>query len=397
MHDVWVTGAGIVSALGSGLEVHTEAVIHTKTGLARHTFFDGAPPDPVLCGKIPSAVIGFDIEESAPNRANIILEQALEQSLHSAALTLPLHADIIVGTTLGNMHGGTSYYKKIKQKENPDISLIKHFLPCAPVSSVKKRYNIRGKGWTIASACGSASSAIGHAFQKIRQGKSACVIAGGFEALSPFVIAGFNSLQLISKNECKPFDLHRDGLNPGEGAALLIMESKEAAQARNVRPLASISGFGDAHDAYHHTAAHPEGLGLASAVTEALDVADASPTDIDHIHLHGTGTRVNDTSEYNALKKVFGDHLSQVPVCSTKPMTGHTFGASGALNSIFSILSIKHNIIPATLFHETPDPDLNDFLVSAAVQKTEKTDTVLSTSLGFGGEAFALIISKAAE
>ncbi len=397
MHDVWVTGAGIVTALGSGLKAHTDAVMQAKTGLARHTFFGGTPPDPVLCGKIPSAVIGADIEESAPNRANTILEQALEQSLHSAALTLPLHADIIVGTTLGNMHGGTSYYKKIKQKENPDISLIKHFLPCAPVSSVKKKYNITGKNWTVASACGSASAAIGHAFRKIREGACDRVIAGGFEALSPFVIAGFNSLQLISKNESKPFDLHRDGLNPGEGAALLILESKEAAQARNVSSLASISGFGDAHDAYHHTTAHPEGVGLVSAVTGAFNEAGISPEDIDHIHLHGTGTKINDTSEYNALKKVFGDHLPQVPVCSTKPMTGHTFGASGALNAVFSLISITTGTIPATLFHKTPDPDLSDLSVSATVQKKEKIDTVLSTSLGFGGEAFALIISKAAE
>jgi 3-oxoacyl-(acyl-carrier-protein) synthase len=230
MHEVWITGAGIVSALGSGLGDHASAMIHSKSGLARHNLFNGNPPDPCLCGMVPGNILKPGIEESASDRANLLLELAVEQSLLNAGLSTPIKSDIIAGTTLGNMHGGTRYYQMLKENKTPDISLVKHFLPCAPLSHVTKKSTITGKILTVASACGSASAAIGHAFHLIRNGKSQRVIAGGFEALSPFVVAGFNSLQLVSKHECKPFDKNRNGLNPGEGAAMLIIEPKEEAQ-----------------------------------------------------------------------------------------------------------------------------------------------------------------------
>ena len=397
MHEVWITGAGIVTALGAGLGEHTSAITHSKTGLTRHNFFNGNPPDPCLCGKVPAEVLKPGIEESASNRANLLLELAIEQSLQNAGLSTPIKSDMIAGTTLGNMHGGTRYYQMLRENKTPDISLVEHFLPCAPLSHVSKKCSITGKKLTVASACGSASAAIGHAFHLIRNGKSQRVIAGGFEALSPFVVAGFNSLQLVSKHECKPFDKDRNGLNPGEGAAMLIIESKEAALNRGVKPHAKIVGFGDALDAYHHTRAHPEGEGLITAINKALKLASLSPKDIDHIHLHGTGTAVNDISEYNSLYTIFNNRLNSVPVCSTKPMTGHTFGASGALNAVFSLLSIKEKLIPATLFHQNLDPDFKGLTIAKNPLRVENLQTVLSTSLGFGGEAFALIITKAEE
>jgi 3-oxoacyl-[acyl-carrier-protein] synthase-1 len=397
MHEVWVTGAGIVSALGAGLKAHTSAMVDSKTGLSEHDFFRGEPPDPCICGMVPQEVLVQDIVESAPNRADLLLELAVLQSLQAAGLAAPVHGDIIAGTTLGNMQGGTRYYQGIREKKNPDVALVKHFLSCAPVAAVSKKRGITGKRWTVASACGSASAAIGQAFYKIRHGESDCIIAGGFEALSPFVVAGFNSLQLVSKSESKPFDKDRDGLNPGEGAAILVLESKEAAQKRSAKPIAKITGFGDALDAYHHTRAHPEGEGLITAITKALKTAELRPEDINHIHLHGTGTIVNDISEYRALANIFIDNLSSVPVCSTKPMTGHTFGASGALNAVFSILSINENVIPATLFHENLDDEFKGLQIHKTPQEAVDIKTVLSASLGFGGEAFALVITKAEE
>ena len=397
MNEVWITGAGIVSALGSGLDTHYSALAESKTGLTRQNLFNGNPPDPCICGMVPADVLSYGIEESASNRATLLLELAIEQALQNACLSAPADTDIIAGTTLGNMHGGTRYYQNLRENKTADISLVKHFLPCAPVASVSKKYGIPGKRLTVASACGSASAAIGHAFHLIRSGESQRVIAGGFEALSPFVIAGFNSLQLVSKNESKPFDRDRDGLNPGEGAAMLIIEQKEAALKRNVKPLAKIAGFGDALDAYHHTHAHPEGEGLVTAINKAIKTANLSSDAIDHIHLHGTGTVVNDISEYKSLSTIFTNRLNAIPVCSTKPMTGHTFGASGALNMVLSLLSIKKNLIPATLFHDTIDPDFTGMKISKAPQKAANIQTVLSTSLGFGGEAFALIITGANE
>jgi 3-oxoacyl-[acyl-carrier-protein] synthase II len=220
------------------------------------------------------------------------------------------------------------------------------------------------------------------------------VITGGFEALSPFVIAGFNSLQLIAKNECRPFSATRQGLNPGEGAAMLVLESKESALARNAQPLARITGFGSALDAYHHTAAHPEGQGLAAAITGALQSAGLTHHTIDHVHLHGTGTQVNDSAEYHAMKKVFAERLPRIPVCSTKSMTGHTFGASGAINAVFACISLRENCVPGTLFCDDRDPAFADLNIAPLPVTTGPLSNIVSTSLGFGGEAFALIISK---
>ena len=397
MKEVWITGAGIVSALGSGLDTHCSALAESRTGLTEQSFFSGNPPDPCICGMVPPDVLEDSIEESASNRANLLLELAIEQALQSAGISALTDTDIIAGTTLGNMHGGTRYYQNLRENKTADISLVKYFLPCAPVAHVSKKYGIPGKRLTVASACGSASAAIGHAFHLVRSGESQRVIAGGFEALSPFVIAGFNSLQLVSKRESRPFDRDRDGLNPGEGAAMLIIESEEAALKRNAKPLAKITGFGDALDAYHHTHAHPEGEGLITAINKAMKTAGLSPNDIDHIHLHGTGTVVNDISEFKSLSSVFNKRLNAIPVCSTKPMTGHTFGASGALNIVFSLLSIREKLIPATLFHENIDPDFKGMKICKTPQKTANVRTVLSTSLGFGGEAFALIITGADE
>ena len=393
MHDVWITGVGVVSALGSGLEPHASAMINSRTGLTTHNFFNGNPPDPIFCGLIPSAVLAPTIEECVSNRADLILEMAVMQALQSASFSLPLQADIIAGTTLGNMNGGTQYYKRIKDGKSPDISLIQHFLLCAPLIHVTEKLSISGKRWTVASACGSASAAMGHAFHMIRSGESRCVIAGGFEALSPFVVAGFNSLQLISKRECRPFDKNRDGLNPGESAVMLVIEQKEAALKRGAQPFAAISGFGDGLDAYHYTRSHPAGDGLVRAIQKALFSSTTTVNDIDHVHLHGTGTQANDLSEFMALKALFSDTLPALPLCSTKPLTGHTFGASGALNVVFSLLSIRERCVPPTLFLRELDPQFERLNISGRPQKIDRLKTVLCTSMGFGGEAFALVIT----
>lgn len=397
MREVWLTGAGVVSALGSGMETHASAITDARSGLLKYSFFDGNPPDPCICGKVPPETLAQGFEESAANRADLLLEMAVSQSLEMAGLGVPVQADFIAGTTLGNMHGGTRYYQGIRDQGSADVSLVKHFLPCAPVATVSYKLSIKGKRWTVASACGSASAALGYAFQKIRYGESNCIIAGGFEALSSFVVAGFNSLQLVSKRECRPFDKDRDGLNPGEGAALFVLESKEAALQRGVNPIAKLTGFGDSLDAYHHTRAHPEGEGLVTAIDKALKAAELTSDQIDHLHLHGTGTVVNDISEYRALSTIFGENLSSIPACSTKPMTGHTFGASGALNVIFSILSIKKGIIPATLYHENLDNNFVGLQILRRPQEKSEIKAVLSTALGFGGEAFALILEKVDE
>jgi 3-oxoacyl-(acyl-carrier-protein) synthase len=393
--EVWITGVGIVSAVGTGIAAHAEAARASRSGLSHRSFFGGAAPDPCLVGMAPADIVSPVIEDTPANRADSLLDHALRQCMTDAHFEAGCAADLIAGTTLGNIAGATNYYRAVRTGAEADLSLIRHMLPCAAPLWAAKRNNIKGRCLAVSSACGSGMAAIGHAFRRVAAGHCDRVFAGGFDALSPFVVAGFNSLRLVSKRECRPFDRDRDGLSPGEGAAMLLVESKESALARNAQPLARLTGFGDALDAYHHTRAHPEGLGLQKAMTAALTAAGSGVEEIDHVHLHGTGTVANDASEYQAYKTVFGNRLSGIPACSTKSMTGHTFGAAGAIGAVFSIISLQWGLVPPTLFLENKDPAFSDLnAVQTSVARPE-IRMVMCTALGFGGESFALILSKA--
>jgi 3-oxoacyl-[acyl-carrier-protein] synthase II len=228
----------------------------------------------------------------------------------------------------------------------------------------------------------------------VRQGHSTAVVAAGLDVLSPYVVAGFNSLRLVSARECRPFDRDRDGLNPGEGAAAFVLESAESAARHGARPLAVIEGFGEALDAYHHTRSHPEGAGLVTAMNKALRCSGLDAGSVDHVHLHGTGTQANDISEYHACRTVFGSRLADIPMCSTKSMTGHTFGGAGALSAGFCLLAFAGGVVPPTMFHEARDPAFDGLELSNRPAEGMRIRRALSIALGFGGEAFAVLLRK---
>jgi len=396
-HEVWITGIGVVSALGAGYEEHAEALRMGRSGLVPHELFGGREPDPCVCGIVPHRCMPHSIEESAGIRADLLLDFALRQALVSAGLGAGIHADIIAGTTLGNMHGATRYYSNVREGRPADPSLVRHFLPCMPLAWAARHNGIAGRRLTVCSACASSNAALGLAFRRISRGQCSRAIAGGFDAMSPFVAAGFNSLRLISAVPCKPFARDRNGLNPGEAAAMLVLESKEAAAERGARPLARLAGYGEALEAYHYTRSDPRGSGTEAALRKALTSAGAGPDAIGAIHLHGTGTEANDRSEYVACRSVFGDRLAFIPACSTKSATGHTFGAAGALNAVLSIISICERIIPATLFSENIDPEFAGLSISTRVRETSVVEMIASSALGFGGEASVVIIARAPE
>jgi len=395
MREVWITGAGIVTSLGSGLAAHEHAVRCGISGLVKRDFFNGRTPDRVCCGMVPDAAAGVSFERSAADRANLLLDLAFRQITETAGASRLGGADFFVGTTLGNMEGGTAYYKACRAGGAADPALVRGFLPCAPLSAVAAAHGVTGKRLTVSSACGSSAAAIGYAFNRIRCGLSDRIIAGGFDPLSTFVVGGFNSLRLIAPAQCRPFDKNRDGLNPGEGAALLLLEEAETARKRGAVPLGKIEGFGQALESYHHTRAHPEGRGLATAMERALLQAGVTADAVDHIHCHGTGTDADDLSEYMACRRVFGDKLAGKPACSTKSMTGHTFGAAAAINAGFSLISIRTGVVPGTLFYSEPDPEFAGLSVRAESVTLPAIRRVLTMALGFGGEAFALCIGTA--
>jgi 3-oxoacyl-[acyl-carrier-protein] synthase II len=396
-NEVWITGTGIVSALGAGVESHREALATARTGLAVHGFFEGKYAADFVCGMVPQNIFAHSIEQSADNRANLLCEMAGKEAIRQAGLDEKSKAesDLIIGTTSGNFHGGTVYYGLKRAGQIPDVKLVSGFIPAHVADHVARQCRLGKRRLIVSSACASGTTAIGHAFRLVASGRSRCVVAGGVDALCPFVVAGFNSLRLLSKKQCSPFDANRDGFNPGEGAATIVVENADSARQRGAMPLARISGFGEALEAFHHTRSNPDGSGIATVISKAMAQAGCGPGTIDHVHCHGTATVFNDLSEYNGMKCIFKDRLDRVPVCSTKSMTGHTLGAAGAISAVLAVLSISDGIVPATLFHETLDPKFEGFCVLKRPQ-THRINRVLTASLGFGGETASLLIEKAA-
>jgi len=392
--EVWITGAGVISALGAGMDTHLQAVQDGRSGLKSVDFFDGQSPDPVICGMIPYDTLPLSLGESAANRADHILDIAFTEAKTSAGLSGPIENDIIIGTTLGNMYGATAYYQQLKRGVRGNVTLVQGFLSSSPGDYVSLNHQVTGKSFTVCSACASGATAIGQAYRRIRTGICDRVFAGGVDALSPFIVAGFHSLRLLSSGPCRPFDAERNGLNPGEGAAVLVLERAETAIERGAVPLARIAGFGEALEAYHQTRADPEGKGVSRAIEKGIQgVADTEPP-FDHVHLHGTATEFNDVSEYQGLKRVLGDRLSEIPVCSTKSMTGHTFGGAGSIASVFGLLSLLHDTVPPTLHHEKRDARFELLSIRNTAIKKHPMRRMLVSTLGFGGEVAVLLYEK---
>ncbi|MBQ9410309.1 MAG: beta-ketoacyl-[Bacteroidales bacterium] len=241
---------------------------------------------------------------------------------------------------------------------------------------------------TLSTACSSATNAIIYGANLIRSGKEQCVVCGGSESLSAYHFHGFNSLMILDREPCRPFDATRAGLNLGEGAAYLVLETEESALRRGVKPIAVLSGWGNACDAFHQTTSSPDGEGAFLAMKEALSRAGIEPSAIDYINAHGTGTPNNDASESAAIRRIFGDALP--PVSSTKSFTGHTTSASGSIKAVFCLLALQNGFVPQQLNWSNPDP-------ACIIPQTEPIHKelrhILSNAFGFGGNDSSLILS----
>ncbi|MDB5210188.1 MAG: beta-ketoacyl-[acyl-carrier-protein] synthase family protein, partial [Sediminibacterium sp.] len=244
---------------------------------------------------------------------------------------------------------------------------------------------------TISTACSSSANAIFFAARLIRHGILDVAIAGGTDALTKFTLNGFNTLMILDREYCKPFDNARVGLNLGEGAGYVVLVSDKVAASLKKDPYCKLSGYNNANDAYHQTASSPDGTGSFLAMTGALSRSGLQPSDIDYINLHGTGTQNNDLAEGTAIKRVFGDVYP--PMSSTKSFTGHTLGASGGIEAVFSVLSIKHGMLYPNLRFQTPMEELG-LVPQTNFSKGNNIQHVLSNSFGFGGNCSSLIFSK---
>ena len=272
---------------------------------------------------------------------------------------------------------------------------------------VSMEYGFHGPNYGVVSACASSNNAIIDAFNLIRLGKADAIVAGGAEAaIYPAGVGGFNAMHALStrndspETASRPFSASRDGFVMGEGSAILVLEELEHALKRGAHIYAEVAGGGMSADAYHLTATHPEGLGAKLAMQNALDDAGLKTTDIDYINVHGTSTPVGDVSEIKAIVDLFGDHAKKLNISSTKSMTGHLLGATGALEAMFSVLAVKEDIVPPTINHEEGDEDENiDYSLNFTFNKAQErtVNVALSNAFGFGGHNATVIVKKFAK
>ena len=297
-------------------------------------------------------------------------------------------------------------YAKTKDSIGPKFNpfFIPKMIADIAAGHISMMYGFHGPNFATVSACASSTNAISDAFNYIRLGKANVIVTGGAEAaISASGVGGFNSMNALStrndspETASRPFSKSRDGFVMGEGSGCLVLEEMEQAVARGAKSYCEVAGTGMSADAYHLTASHPDGLGAKLVMRNALEDAEMTPADIDYINVHGTSTPVGDISEVKAIKEVFGDHAYQLNISSTKSMTGHLLGAAGAVEAIFSILSIRDNIIPPTINHtegdEDPEIDYNLNFTFNQAQKRE-VRAALSNTFGFGGHNACAIFKK---
>ena len=394
-----ITGAGVVSALGCGKAASLEALRAGRSGIGPVKNLKGGP-EGLPVGEVPlsneemAALSGFSISKAANCPRTVLMSiLALQEALSDAEISsrerlssvkktpesLSL-ADIPVigGTTVGGMDITERIYPRVSALHSCGAStdMAVEFLGGAKFSA------------TLSTACSSATNAIIYGANLLRSGKFHCVVCGGSESLSAYHFHGFNSLMILDKEPCRPFDATRAGLNLGEGAAYLVLETEESALKRGVKPIAVLSGWGNACDAFHQTASSPDGEGAFLAMRKALEMAGLDASAIDYVNAHGTGTPNNDASESSAIKRIFGENFP--PVSSTKSFTGHATSASGSIKAVFCLLALQHGFLPRQLNWSTPDPSC---VIPQAEPLEKNIRHILCNAFGFGGNDSSIILS----
>ena len=388
-----VTGAGIVSAIGVGTDETLQSLKNLKSGIGSLSVLKSKLTD------IPVAEVGLRNSELAEltgiyaddiSRNTLLAMVAARFAVRASGYPklLPAETGLILATTSGGMDLNEQYYKSLLESNR-----YKHLIPAFDSADATEQlavhFGIQHHVTTISTACSSSANAIMLGARLIKSGRVKRVLAGGTDALTKFTLNGFNALEILSLTGCMPFDANRNGLTIGEGAAMLMLESEDTAEPGNI--LCEVTGFANVNEAFHATASSSDGFGASLAMEKALQQALLNPSDISYINAHGTGTAINDLSEGNAMRKIFGDHLP--PVSSTKSFTGHTLGAAGAVEAVFSALAIqKQVLIPQTGF-SIPMPEVN--IVPVKELQPYTINHVISNSFGFGGNNTALIFSKA--
>ncbi len=409
MRRVVVTGLGVVAPNGIGVETFWESLVNGVSGVDRVTRFDAGRHDT----KIAAEVKGFDpllyMEKKEVKKMDRFIHYALASAIMAvddAQLTVKdverSRIGVLIGTGMGGIPALEETHKTLLEKGPGRISpfFIPSIITNLASGHIAIRFGLRGPNSCVSTACASGNHAIGDSFELIRRGMADVMFAGGTEAvISPLTIGGFGAMRALStRNDApqrasRPFDKGRDGFVMGEGAGVLILEELDHALQRGTKIYAELKGYGMSADAYHITAPEPEGAGAIASMILALEAAGLQPEEVDYINAHGTSTQAGDASETKAIKKVFGDHAYRLAVSSIKSMTGHLLGAAGGVESVATVLTLHHGVIPPTINYDEPDPECDLDYVPNRARRT-KVRVAFNNSFGFGGTNATLVFKQ---
>ena len=406
---VVVTGMGCISPLGNDVDSTWKNAVAGNSGVGSITKFDTTGFKTTIAAEVKDFDANALFGRREVRRMDLVSLYALaaaQQAVEDAALEITDKNRDQIGAVIGTGIGGISTLsdnvETLIDQGPARVSpfLIPRILPDSPGGMVAIHLGIRATNFAVVTACATGTNAIGETAEIIRRGQAEVMLAGGTEfPIVPIAIAGMNVMGALSdSNEepekaSRPFDANRNGFVMGEGAAVLVLESLEHAQARGAKILAEIRGYGSTNDAFHISAPAENGAGAVKCMQAALENANLVGDKIDYINAHGTSTKLNDKSETAAIKTVFGEQAYKIAVSSTKSMTGHLLGAAGALEAMFCVKVISEGVIPPTINYQTPDPECDlDYVPNQS--RNEQVDYAMSNSFGFGGHNATIIISR---
>jgi 3-oxoacyl-[acyl-carrier-protein] synthase-1 len=391
-----VTGIGAISAIGNNVDENLSSLLAKKTGIGKADILSSKLTETHLFGEIKWTnqelrnMVGWKSENVS--RTTLLSAVAMKEAIDQSGFQMDDSVGIVSSTSVGGMDRSEGFFEPYYTEQDFANVYMLGTHDCGTCTKqVAEHFGITAYATTISTACSSAANAIAMGARLLRQGKLKRVIVGGTDALCRFTSNGFNSLMILDTEWCKPFSANRAGLNLGEAAAYIVMESKEEAEARGADIHGYVSGWANTNDAFHQTASSPDGNGAFLAMTTALEKAELKPEAIGYINAHGTGTQNNDQSESIAIHRVFG--AQKPPISSTKAYTGHTLAAAGAIEAVYSLLALKEQKFLPNLNHQDQIED-NDWKPQLEVESGE-INHVLSNSFGFGGNNSTVIFSKA--
>lgn len=406
---VVITGIGLVSPLGVGIEDNWTGLMEGRSGIGPITRFDTTGYATTIAGEVK----GFHPEEFIPKKELRKMDPFLQLGLGAARLgfedsrlkvtpELAPRIGVIMGCGLGGLTTIEEYHKVLLDAGPKKVSpfFIPMLIGNMASGLISIYHGAKGPNLSIQTACAAGTHAVGQAFHMIRYGMADAMATGGVEStVTPLAVAGFNSMRALStrnddpQRASRPFDLNRDGFVLGEGGAVIILEELQMALERGAKIYAELLGFGASGDAFHMAAPAPDGEGAVRCMRDALADARVSPSEVDYINAHGTSTDLNDKYETQAIKTIFGQHAYKLAVSSTKSMTGHLLGAAGGIEAAFTALTLDRQVIPPTINYETPDPDCDlDYVPNKA--RAAQVSVAVSNSFGFGGTNGTLVFRR---